>query len=101
MLITVHESTEIEFTLTSVLLDLLTYLDTMLIPLTPTALTILALVQTSSSANSRGVCDGFIRTSNTSILSGTDETKKTKSEGIDCEIANLPTVRYFKDKYYK
>ena len=72
----------------------------MLIPLTYTALAMLALVQTSSSSDNRGVCDGFIRTTNTSILSGTNESQKTKSEGIDCEIANLPTVRYIKDINY-
>jgi len=64
----------------------------MLIPLAYTALAILALAKTSSSANTRGFCDGFIRATNTSILSGTDESQKTKSEGIDCEIANLPTI---------
>ena len=72
----------------------------MLIPLTCTALALLALVQTSSSSDNRGFCDGFIRTTNTSILSGTNEPQKTKSEGIDCEIANLPTVSYIKDEYY-
>ena len=70
----------------------------MLIPLAYTALAILALAKTSSSSNTLGFCDGFIRTTNTSILSGTNESQKTKSEGIDCEIANLHTVSYIRDK---
>ena len=62
------------------------------LPQTYAAIALLTLVHSSPTNENRGLCDGFKTIANTSIMSQTAASWETKSEGVDCEIANLPTV---------
>ena len=57
-----------------------------------TAVAIIALGHVAHADDYGGFCDGFIRTRNTTRVSKSIESINTKSQGIDCEIANLPAV---------
>jgi len=62
------------------------------LPQTYAAIALLTLVHTSPTHDNRGLCDGFKTITNTSIMSQTAASWKTRSEGIDCEIAELTTI---------
>ena len=64
------------------------------LPQTYAAIALLALVHSSPTHDNRGLCDGFKTITNTSIMSQTAASWKTRSQGIDCEIAELTTVSY-------
>jgi len=50
--------------------------------------------QLAHADHSRGFCDGFLLTGNTSLMVAKPETELNiiKAEGLDCETANLPTI---------
>merc|ERR1711892_309914 len=57
-----------------------------------TTVFIIALGHVAHADDYGGFCDGFIRTRNTTQVSKSIESKNPKSQGLDCEIADLPTI---------
>ena len=54
---------------------------------------VIVLAHTAHADDYQGICDGFIRTRNTTQVQTLTESKNIiKSQGLDCEIADLPTV---------